>query len=100
MSGLLSAYERTTATRKASNGQDQYGVPAARTETTIKGRLVQKEKFMRDGQGNEVVATHYFLTGYELEAADKLSIGGVEYQIVTLEEAKDFTRRGRKAWLR
>jgi hypothetical protein len=100
MTGLLSIYERTPAIRLASNGQDQFGDPLARTETAIAGRFVQKTKLMRDAEGNETVATHLFTTTADISTSDKIRIGGVDYQVVNAEEIKDFTHRGWKVWLR
>ena len=77
-------------------GRDQHGTPLAPTTENIKGYIEWKTQKVRDLAGEEVVSRGKIFLKYDgtIDHKDKIRISAVDYPILALEPAKDFSNIG------
>jgi len=77
-------------------GYDKWNKPKPVTTETVSGYLEWKTKLVRNLAGEEVISRGNFLLTYDgtIDHKDKLRINGIDYPILALELAKDFSNVG------
>ena len=82
--------------RAADPPYDEWNNPNAPTLESVSGYLEWKTKLVRNLAGEEVLSRGNFLLTYDktIDHTDKLRINGVDYPILALEPAKDFSNVG------
>jgi len=98
---MIDAYCNDEATLIVSGGYDTGGRPKATTEEAIQTKYFDKQKLIRTTNGEQVVATGYFLVSEEVTITneDKIEFDSVKYIIMAIEKAKDFSQSHYKVWV-
>jgi len=75
---------------------DEWNQPNDPTLESVKGYLEWKTKIVRNLAGVEVTSRGNFLLTYDgtIDHTDKLRINSIDYPILALEPAKDFSNIG------
>ena len=83
-------------------GEDDYREELPRTEIAVKGYFKRKTKMFRDIHGDEILATGYFWIVYSssLTERDRIRFNSIEYEIIVIEDRKDFSEAAIKFWVR
>ena len=91
---LVSIYLCESATLITAGARDQWGEQAAATETAISVRVIGQNRKITTQAGEEVVSSKrvWLENVAGLSTEDRLRLDdGMEYQIVTIAQKKDFT---------
>lgn len=98
---MIDAYCNDEATLIVSGGYDAAGIPKATTTDTIKTKYFDKQKLIRTTNGEQVVASGYFLLSEEVTITneDKIEYDSTKYIIMTIEKVKDFSQSHYKVWV-
>ena len=95
---MIGCYMTDSLTLKTAT-LDTWG-KASYTSTIIKVRFEYKTKLVRNIQGEQIVSTaNVILTDRILTHADKIVYGGVEYSIISIGKAKDFSNKFLRIYL-
>lgn len=81
-----------TATHKALSSRDQYGAPTYGAGTAYSGRLVKRNKLVRDAAGQEKVSSaHFWLQGSpDVSPEDEVTLSdGSTPSILSVERFQD-----------
>ena len=83
-------------------GEDAYREELPRTEIAVKGYFKRKTKMFRNLAGDEVLATGFIWIVYSalLSERDRIKFNSIEYEIVIIEDRKDFSEAANKFWVR
>jgi hypothetical protein len=97
---MIDAYCNDEATLIISGGYVG-GIPEPPTTDTIKTKYFDKQKLVRNTNGEQVVASGYFLIPKDITLTneDRIKIDTVEYIIMTIEKMKDFSQSHYKVWV-
>jgi hypothetical protein len=97
---MINAYMNDSVTIKTAE-LDQWGT-ATFTETAVRGRFEFRTKMVRNVQGQmvrnvqgqQVVSSaKVYLANQALSHADKIVFGEIEYEILNIEQVKDFSTK-------
>lgn len=96
---MLRAYMQDDITVIFSEGEGDWGEPAATTDVEMKAYVAWKSHLVRNLAGEQVVsrATVYIIHSRTLTHKDKIKIGTIEYVILDLTPGKDFSGNHQEA---
>ena len=75
---------------------DKWGAVSATTTTSYNGRLVGGNKIVTDLAGKQVVSTARVMlpADADIQEGDRLTVNGVERQIISVMAKRDFSTKG------
>ena len=99
---MIEAYCVDDMTILRYNGEDDQRTELPRTEIAVKGYYKRKTKMFRNLAGDEVLATGFIGIVYSalLSERDRIKFNSIEYEIVIIEDRKDFSEAANKFWVR
>ena len=83
-------------------GEDDYREELPRTEIAVKGYFKRKTKMFRNTHGDDILATGlvWIIYSSALTERDRLKYNLIEYEIIAIEDRKDFSEAAIKLWVR
>lgn len=85
--GTVKRWLRTSISRRAPGGIDQYGQPAWGAATTIKARVVHQARRTRSIDGEEITSTTQVQTLAAVSVGDQLTVDGVTRIVLGVQRA-------------
>ncbi len=84
-----------------SGGDDIWGEPLPVTLEAVTGYIEWETKLIRNFAGEEVASRGNILLNYDgtIDHLDKVRIDSIDYPIIGLERAKDFSNVGIKVYI-